>query len=92
MLEELVPRTAPGNAGLDPAYPSGVPYAADPGSVATSHGKALQARMPSDVGELARLRAEKTLWGKRSSSPSCIIASSLGRAMHVRTVLGEGLG
>ena len=42
------------------------------------------------LGELAMLRAEKPLWGKRSSSPSLHHRS--GGAKRVRAVLGEGAG
>ena len=56
--------------------------------VATSRPDAR--RWAEGSGELAWLRAEKPLWGKRSSSPSLHHRS--GGAMRVCAVLGEGLG
>ena len=50
----------------------------------------VRAVLGDGLGELARPRAEKDLWGKRSSSPSSHHRS--GGAMRVRAVLGEGLG
>ena len=46
----------------------------------------VRAVLGEGLGELARLRAEKNPVGK--TLLLAIIASSLGRAMHVRAVLG----
>ena len=49
----------------------------------------VRAVLGEGLGELARLRAKKPQWGKRSSSPSLHHRS--GGAMRVCAVLGEGL-